>query len=160
MARIFLALLSHELSSWFADFAAASKRFDSPEAALDWIAVATAERGELLQLVALLHVALERNVSVETARAFKLGIEAGLSALAPDVGRALRLDSEAEARQFLRWLQASTVGLLQFAAPSPAVRAAIAEEPRLAGLTIDFQTELRALLGALLRGMRHKERFQ
>lgn len=158
--EIFLALLARELSSWFADFATTCKRFDSPDTALDWIAASIAARAELLQLVALLHAALERNISVETARAFKLDIETGLSALAPDVARALRLQGEAEARQFLRWLQAGTVGLLQFAAPAPAVRAAIEGEPRLAGMTIDFQTELRAMLSALLIGMRQKESEQ
>jgi hypothetical protein len=43
------------------------------------------------------------------------------------------------------------------ASPAPAVRAAIAEEPRLAGMAIDFQRELRAMLGALLIGLRQKE---
>jgi TetR/AcrR family transcriptional regulator len=155
--EIFLALLTRELSSWFSAFAEAARRFDTPEAALDWIAASTAARGELLQLVALLHVALERNVSVETARAFKLDVETGLCAMAPELARALRLDSEAEAHRFLRWLQAVLVGLHQVASPAPAVRAAMAEEPRLAGLAIDFQRELRVMLGALLSGLRQKE---
>lgn len=158
--EIFLALLMRELSSWFAGFAEASNHFNSPEAALDWIASSLASRNALLHLGALLHAVLERNLPVETARAFKLEVEAGLCAIAPAVAHALRLESENEARRFLRWLQASIVGLHQVASPTPAVRAAIAGEPRLAGLAIDFPNELRAMLGALLSGMRQKERFQ
>jgi AcrR family transcriptional regulator len=156
--EIFLALLTRELSSWFADFAAASKHFASPAAGLDWIASSLAGRSELLHLGALLHAVLERNLPVGTARAFKLAVEEGFHAIAPAVARALRLDSEDEARRFLRWMQAGIVGLHQVASPTPAVRAAMADEPRLAGLAIDFPSELRAMLGALLSGMRQKER--
>jgi AcrR family transcriptional regulator len=157
--EIFLALLTREFSSWFAAFSEASKSFASPEATLDWIADSLV-RSELVRLAALLHAVLERNLSVETARSFKLGVEAGVSVIAPDLARALRLESEEDTRRFLRWLQASIVGVHQLASPAPAVRAAMAEEPRLARLAIDFRTELRAMLGALLAGMRLKEHVQ
>jgi TetR/AcrR family transcriptional regulator len=154
--EIFLALLTQEYSAWLAAFAQESKHFASPEAALDWIAASLSARKELVHLAAILHAVLERNLSVETARAFKLGVEAGIAAIAPDLTRALRLDSEKEARRFLNWLQASVVGIYQLASPAPAVRAAMAEEPRLAALSLDFQQELRAMLGALLIGLRHE----
>jgi TetR/AcrR family transcriptional regulator len=156
--EIFLALLMQEYSRWLADFAEKAKLFASPEAALDWIAASLSARKELVHLAALLHAVLERNLSVETARAFKLGVEAGIASIAPDLARALGLHSEAAARQFLRWMQASVVGVHQMASPTPAVRAAIAEEPQLAAMTIDFQQELRAMMGALLIGLRQKER--
>jgi len=155
--EIFLALLTRELAAWFAAFAEASKSFASAEAALDWIAFSLAERRELVHLGSLLHVALERNVPVEAARRFKLAGEAALTGIAPDLARALRLPAEEQARRFLRWLQASFVGLHQLASPAPAVRAAMAAEPSLAGLAIDFHTELRAMLGALLAGIRQEE---
>jgi TetR/AcrR family transcriptional regulator len=154
--EIFLALLTQEYSHWLGAFAEESKRFASPEAALDWIAVTLSARKELVHLAAILHAVLERNLSVETARAFKLGVDAGIAAIAPDLAHALRLDDEKDARRFLNWLQASVVGIHQLASPAPAVRAAMAEEPRLASLTLDFQQELRAMLGALLIGLRHK----
>lgn len=158
--EIFLALLARGYSSWFAAFAETLKRAASPEAALDWIVDSFGDRGELVHLVALLHAVLERNVPIATARDFKLGVEAGVDAIAPHVARALRLNGEADARRFLHWLQASVVGIHQLASPAPAIRAAIAEEPRLAVLAIDFQQELRAMLGALLAGMREKESLQ
>jgi len=155
--EIFLALLTHELRAWLASFREAVRGFSSPEDALDWIAASLAGRSALLRLSALLHTVLERNLSVETAREFKLTFDAGLSAVAPDFAAALCLTSEDEADRFLRWLQVCTVGLYPMASPTPVVQAAIAGEPRLAHMVIDFQTELRAMLGAMVAGMRPKE---
>jgi AcrR family transcriptional regulator len=155
--EMFLTLLAKEISDWLGAFAEQAKHCASPDAALDWIASSLAARRELVHLAGLLHAVLERNLPVETARAFKLGVEAGVSAIAPDLARALRLSDEKDARRFLNWLQVCVVGVHQMASPTPAVRAAIAEEPRLAGLAIDFQQELRAMLGALHRGMIEKE---
>ena len=156
--EIFLALLMRGYSSWLAAFAEQATNFASPEAALDWIVDALVARNELIHLASLLHAVLERNLPVETARAFKLDVAAGIDALAPDLARALRLDSEADARRFFHWLQACLVGVHQLATPAPAVRAAMEAEPRLAALAVDFRQELRAMLGALLKGMRQKER--
>jgi TetR/AcrR family transcriptional regulator len=155
--EIFLALLTQEYSNWLAAFSEEAKRFASPEAALDWIAASLSARKELVHLTAILHAVLERNLSVETARVFKLGVEAGIAAIAPDLVLALRLDSDKDARRFFNWMQASIVGIHQLASPAPAVRAAMAEEPRLAALALDFQQELRAMLGAVLKGVRQKE---
>jgi AcrR family transcriptional regulator len=156
--EIFLGVLTREYSSWFSAFAERAPRFSSPEATLDWIVETLAARSELVHLVGLLHAVLERNLPVETARDFKLRVAAGIAAIAPALARALHLDREEDAHRFLHWLQASVVGVHQLASPTPAVRAAMAQEPRLAALTIDFQSELRAMLGALLRGIAQRER--
>ena len=157
--ELFLAILAKEISSWLAAFAEEAKRCESPEAALDWIASSLAARREFLHLAGLLHAVLERNLPVETAREFKLGVEAGVNAIAPDLARVLQLSDEKVARRFLNWLQACVVGIHQQASPAPAVRAAMADEPRLAGLTIEFQEELRAMLGALHKGMNQTKEF-
>ncbi len=152
--EIFLALLTRELRAWLSSLGAAVHRFPAPGDVLDWIADSLASRNELLRLGALLHSVLERNLSVNTAREFKLNFDAGLSATAGNLAPALQLASKAEARQFLRWLQVCVLGLCQMAYPSAVVEAAIAGEPRLAHMVIDFRTELRSMLGALLAGMR------
>jgi TetR/AcrR family transcriptional regulator len=151
--EIFLGVLTREYAAWFAAFAEQAPRFASPEATLDWIVATLAARSELVHLVGLLHAVLERNLPVETARDFKLRVATGIAAIAPELARALKLGDERDAHRFLHWLQASIVGVHQLASPAPAVRAAMAEEPRLAALAIDFHIELRAMLGALLRGM-------
>jgi TetR/AcrR family transcriptional regulator len=156
--EIFLALLAREYSAWIAALAESLKRCATAGETLDWIVGSLGARGELVHLVGLLHAVLERNVPVATAREFKLRVEAGVKTIAPDLARALRLDGETDVRRFLHWLQASVVGVHQLASPAPSVRAAMAEDPRLAALAIDFQQELRAMLGALLAGIRQKER--
>jgi AcrR family transcriptional regulator len=155
--EIFLALLAREYSAWFAAFRETLRQAASAEEALDWIVASLCARGELVHLVGLLHAVLERNVPAATARAFKQGVDAGVGAVAPDIARVLRLGGEAEARRFLHWLQASIVGIHQLSSPAPAIRAAMAAEPGLAAATIDFRQELRAMLGALVAGMRQKE---
>ncbi len=155
--EIFLTLLTREIRAWLLYLSAAAQEFPAPENALDWIVDSLAGRNELLRLAALLHSVLERNVSVETAREFKLSFDAGLSATAKLLAPALQLASHEEARRFLRWLQVCILGLCQMAYPSPAVEAAMAQEPRLAHMVIDFRKELRSMLGAMLAGMRRKE---
>jgi TetR/AcrR family transcriptional regulator len=155
--EIFLALLARENERWLAALGEALRSGASPDAALDWIVDALAAHRELVHLAALLHAVLERNVPIETARQFKLAIEEGVGAMAPGIARALQLADDREARRFLRWLQACVVGVHQLTAPTPAVRAAILADPRLADFAIDFKDELRALLGALLRGLHQKE---
>lgn len=103
-----------------------------PENALNWIAASLAARSELLRLSGLLHSVLEQNLSVETACEFKLTFEVKLSAAVPGIARALHLQSQEEARRFLRWLQVCMIGLYQMAFPTPVTRAAMAGEPRLA----------------------------
>ena len=155
--EIFLTLLTRELRAWLSSLSAAVQEFPAPENALDWIADSLASRNELLRLGAMLHSVLERNLSVDTAREFKLAFDAGLSATAVNIAPALQLASNEQARQFLRWLQVCILGLCQMAYPSPVVKAATAQEPRLAHMVIDFRTELRSMLGALLAGMRQKK---
>ena len=157
--EIFLALLTRELRAWLSSLNAAVHQFQAPEDVLDWIADSLASRNELLRLGALLHSVLERNLSVEIAREFKMTFDAGLSATAVSLAPALHLASKEEARQFLRWLQVCILGLCPMAYPSPVVEVAMAQEPNLAHMIIDFRTELRSMLGALLAGMRQKQTF-
>lgn len=155
--EIFLTLLTRELRAWLLSLSTSAREFPAPEDVLDWIADSLASRSELLRLAALLHSVLERNVSVETAREFKLSFDAGLSATSKHLTPALHLENDEEARRFLRWLQVCILGLCQMAYPSPTVEAAMAQEPRLAHMVIDFRKELRSMLGAMLAGMRRKE---
>ena len=154
--EIFLTLLTRELHAWLSSLGAKAQEFTTPDDALDWIADSLASRNELLRLGALLHSVLEQNLSVDTAREFKLTFEAGLSAIAPHLASALNLTSYEESRRFLRWLQVCAIGLGQMAYPSPIVQTAIAQEPRLAHMVIDFRTEFRSMLAAMLVGMQRK----
>jgi TetR/AcrR family transcriptional regulator len=155
--EIFLGVLTRQNERWLGEFAEFLQRGETPERALDWIVDSLVARPELVHLAALLHAVLERNVPVETARQFKLGLDEGARAAAPLIARTFRLASDSEARRFLHWLQASVVGIHQLTPPTPAVRAVVAADPRLADFAIDFRDELRAMLGALVTGLTEKE---
>lgn len=150
--EIFLALLARELHAWLAAVGQATKEWSSLNDGLDWIADSLTGRGELLRLSSLFHSALEQHVPIETVRAFKLTYDAGLCEIAPDLAVALGLKDEHAARRFLRWIQVCTIGLYQIASPTPVVQASILGEARLAHMVIDFQSELRDMLAALLTG--------
>jgi TetR/AcrR family transcriptional regulator len=152
--EIFLALFARELRAWLASVKTMADKLTSPGAALDWIAASLAERTELLRLGALLHSVLELNLSTDAARTFKLEFDSELSGAAATFASALGLKDAASGRIFLRWLQVCTVGIAQMAFPSAVVKTAIAEEPRLAHMLIDFKAELRRMLGALVSGMK------
>jgi TetR/AcrR family transcriptional regulator len=155
--EIFLALFARELRAWLASFKAAADELTSPDTALDWIAASLADRTELLRLGALLHSVLELNLSTDAARAFKLEFDADLSGAAHAFASALGLRDVDSGRVFLRWLQVCTVGIAQMAFPSAVVKTAIAEEPLLAHMLIDFKVELRRMLGTLVSGMQRRE---
>jgi len=155
--EIFLALFARELRAWLEAFENAVKELPSPDVALDWIVASLAERSDLLRLGALLHSVLEMNLSKEAARSFKLEFDAALSEAAPAFASALDLRQVNTGRLFLRWLQVCTVGIAQMAFPTPVVKEAIAEEPRLAHMLIDFKAELRRMMAALVSGMRREE---
>jgi TetR/AcrR family transcriptional regulator len=155
--EIFLALFARELRAWLASFKAAAAELASPDAALDWIAASFAGRRELLRLGTLLHSVLELNLSTDAARTFKLEFDAELSGAASAFASALGLRDVDSGRLFLRWLQVCTVGIAQMAFPSAVVKTAIAEEPRLAHMLIDFKAELRRMLGTLVSGMQREE---
>jgi TetR/AcrR family transcriptional regulator len=155
--EIFLALFASELRAWLASFKAATDEFATPSVALDWIAASLANRTELLRLGALLHSVLELNLSTNAARTFKLEFDSGLSGAASAFASALGLRDAESGRLFLRWLQVCTVGIAQMAFPSAVVKIAIAEEPLLAHMLIDFKAELRRMLGALVSGMQRRE---
>ncbi len=56
-------------------------------------------------------------------------------------------------RRLLLWLQAVAPALAQMGAPAPALCEALAADASLASFTIDFRTELQAMLAALVHGL-------
>ncbi|MDE2308992.1 MAG: TetR family transcriptional regulator [Xanthomonadaceae bacterium] len=153
---LFLSLLGEHYAAWFDALDARLQRPGLTASGwADWITRELAARPLFLRLVALLHAVLEQNVPLPEALAFKrqLAQRVGRSGIALE--RALRLPAGAGSRLLL-WLQAIVPGLAQLAAPAAPLRAAVAAEAELAGLLIDFATEMRALLAAVVRGLQGK----
>lgn len=150
---LFLALLAEHYAAWFDDLDACLKG-DVPavEAWVGWVVTELAARPMFLRLAALLHVVLEANVPVADALAFKRALAARVVASGGMLECTLGLAAGLGARLLL-WLQAVVPGLAQMATPPPALHQALRGDAALAGFLVDFSTELRALLLALIRGL-------
>ena len=115
-------------------------------------ATSLAEHRVLCELWSMLAAVLERNVSAESIRAFKLGNREHLDHLASLIGRRLPQLDAATATELVNTSVVVIVGLWPFANPAPAVREAIAD-PRLAASRIDFADSLSRTLQVMIRGL-------
>lgn len=150
---LFLALLAEHYAAWFDALDTCLREGPaSAEAWAAWVAAELSGRPMFLRLAALLHVVLEANVPVAEAVAFKRSLAGRLAASGAGLEAALELPPGCGVRLLL-WLQAVVPGLAQMAAPAPELHQALRGDAMLAGLLIDFPNELRALLGALIRGL-------
>ena len=151
---VFLELLNRMRQSWLA---AAPSEWPAPPCDPDQVMRALADslaaRPTLCQLWSLLPSVLERNVSADTVRAYKLTdlehrttlagmIVERVPALSPDA--ALELTSHAVV---------ALVGLWPFSCPTPAIVEATADDPRLARANVDFPVRYAELLQVMLAGM-------
>ncbi|HUW52705.1 MAG TPA: TetR family transcriptional regulator [Rhodanobacter sp.] len=153
---LFLSLLGEHYAAWFdaLDARLREPRLTAPGWA-DWITRELAARPLFLRLVALLHVVLEQNVPLPEVLAFKRQLAQRVEYSGAALEQALQLP-EGTGSRLLLWLQAIVPGLAQMAAPTASLRAAVAADAELAGLLVDFATEMRALLVAVVHGLQGK----
>ncbi|MHB1272754.1 MAG: TetR family transcriptional regulator [Rhodanobacter sp.] len=153
---LFLSLLGEHYAAWFD---ALDARLHKPGLTApgwaDWITRELAARPLFLRLVALLHGVLEQNVPLPEVLAFKRQLAQRVGSSGAALEQALQLPAGAGSRLLL-WLQAIVPGLAQMAAPAVPLRAAVEADAELAGLLIDFATEMRALLAAVVHGLQGK----
>ena len=154
---LMLAVLTRELEDWF------DKLDTKLEHERDWSAGIVArviaenlrERGALMRLLTVQSSILERNVSLETALAFKgflldratrsgLLLEQVLPWLAPGEGVLV-----------LQRVNALIIGFAQLADPSPIVREVL-ERPAFAPLRVKFDAQFQLTLEAVLIGLEHR----
>ena len=95
---------------------------------------------------------LERNVSVETVRAFKLVTLEEVGAIRAELGRLLDLD-EQQAIDVVAAATSLAGALWQMATPGPEVRDLYRSDPRLAHAIVDVGPRLTRVLTALLTGL-------
>ncbi|WP_406361358.1 TetR family transcriptional regulator [Streptomyces sp. NBC_01579] len=119
------------------------------------LAASLAQRPLLCELWSALATVLERNVSLESVRDFKLSnLEAQVRFAGLVSDRIPELGDDA-ARELAALRTVAVAGLWPFANPSPTVLAAT-EDPRLAGSRIDFATMLSRHLDLLVTGLLHR----
>lgn len=150
---VFLELLNRLRRSWLDAVAGEwpAPPCEPDRVMQDW-AASLAARPVLCQLWSLLPGVLERNVSADTVRAYKLtDLEhrATLANLIRDRVPALRAD---DALTLTRYAVVSLVGLWPFSNPSPTIVEATAD-PRLAGSRVDFAAMYGEILQTTLAGL-------
>ncbi|HEX2810756.1 MAG TPA: hypothetical protein VHN80_31720, partial [Kineosporiaceae bacterium] len=103
-------------------------------------------------LIANSQLILERNIPVETARAFKSAAFTHTARLAQLVASAVPELDDAQAYEFAGVTWALIVGAWPIAHPSPTVAQVLAE-PEFAGMCVDFVPAMTRTLTVLLRGL-------
>jgi len=155
---LFLALAAERLDAWFADVdaALAAQRTCDPARLARLVCDAVGRHPGLTRLLALLHGVLERNVDLDTARAFKRGLLGHVTRTGALLERACpflarRAGGPGGAAILLR-VHALAVGIAQLADPPPVV-AAVLGEPGMEMFRVDAGPMLEETLVALLRGL-------
>ena len=100
---------------------------------------------------------LERNVSIESVRAFKLVTLEEVAAITAVLGRRLDL-SEQQSVDVIATATSMAGALWQMATPGPEVRALFRDDPRLAHAVVEVAPRLTRVLTALLTGLTAADR--
>lgn len=111
-----------------------------------------APRDTLTRLLTLVSSVLEHNVDVERVAAFKRKLLEIMPPTGARLEQRLQFLAAGDGVHLLLRIYALVVGLRQLCDPGAVAREALAQ-PELAPLAIDFESELRPLLTALLRGL-------
>jgi Tetracyclin repressor-like, C-terminal domain len=96
---------------------------------------------------------LERNVSVEAVRAFKLVTLSEVDAIVTAVRRVLPGLTEQDGVDLIAAATALSGAFWQMATPGPAVAGLYRSDPRLAHAVVEVEPRVRRLLTAMLAGM-------
>jgi AcrR family transcriptional regulator len=152
--EVFLALMGDAFGDWFA--ALGTILAEPAAVGLDdfarGVARTAADRPDLLRLVAILHVVLERNATEEILVPFKLGLRDALAAMGAALEARYGL-ATGEGGTFLIQAYALVIGFSHLDSDSPTVRRVLARDD-LAGLRVDFEDGLTAALLRLCAGYR------
>jgi AcrR family transcriptional regulator len=152
--EIFLRLTAEAWQEWSGALRAALERITNPTpgAVAGAFARTLAARGSFCDLLAQAPLNLERNVSIEAVRAFKLVTHAELDAIVLVVRRLLPTLSGADAIDLIAAATSLSGAFWQMATPGPEIAALYRSDPRLSHAAIDVQARVRRLLTALIRG--------
>lgn len=151
--EIFVALLLDELSAWAEQLERELPSLSGADVVARRLCEHFLQRAQLVRLMGLMHNVLEQNIEVEAALVFKSKLleilELGGALIEASVGL-----SPGEGARFMLRMHATVVGLGQMCRPSAAVEEAMAREPSLQVMVIDFEQELYAMLVAQLNALK------
>ncbi|MFF0478837.1 TetR/AcrR family transcriptional regulator [Streptomyces sp. NPDC004284] len=154
---VFFELLNRSLAQWIEELPAELPSpiphgAASPAAVTDALARSLAERSLLCDLLSALGSELERNISAESAREFKLAHIRLLDRLADVMRGSMTGLTPATSRELVSLTIVCTAGLWPFAHPSEAVAEA-QRDPELAGTRVDFAQRLGRTLHVAVTGL-------
>jgi AcrR family transcriptional regulator len=112
-----------------------------------------AARGAFCDLLAQAPLNLERNVSVEAVRAFKLVTHGEVDAIVVAVQRLLPTLSVRDAVDVIAAATSLSGAFWQMATPGPEIAALYRSDPRLAHAVVDVEARVQRILTALIRGL-------
>ena len=148
---VFFALLNQAIEDWLAELPA-DLPADDPAAVPGALARSLAARPLLCELWSSLGTELERNISADAVRDFKLTHSALQARLAVLLTERIPALTGPAAREFVALTILLLAGLWPFANPAPAVAEAVTD-PRLAHSRVDFPARLGRALEVTLTGL-------
>ncbi|MDR7310382.1 AcrR family transcriptional regulator [Nocardioides luteus] len=153
--QIFLRLTAEGWQEWSASLRADLDGLDSPTpaAVAELFARSLAARGMFCDLLAQAPMNLERNVSVETVREFKLVTLAEVDAIVTALRRLLPGLTEGDGVDIVATATALAGALWQISTPGPEVADLYRSDPRLGHAVVDLEPRLGRLLTALIEGL-------
>lgn len=150
--EIFLRLTAEGWREWTPALCALLSTASTPDDVAAAFASTLAARGPFCDLLAQAPLNLERNVSVEAVRAFKLTTGESLARIADAVQAALPGVSADAARDLVAAATSLAGTFWQISTPTPEIAELYRSDPRLGHALIDLEPRLRRILAAYLRG--------
>jgi AcrR family transcriptional regulator len=153
--QIFLRLTAEDWQEWSAALRAKLATVaGSPTAESVAAAFSTtlADRGMFCDLLAQAPLNLERNVSLEAVRAFKLVTHVEVDAIVEVVRRLLPGLSERDCIDIIATATSLSGAFWQMANPAPDVAALYRSDPRMAHAVFEIEPRVRRVLIAMLKG--------
>jgi len=153
--QIFLRLTADGWRDWSAALRAGLENLPVPAAgAVAAVFAGTlAARGMFCDLLAQAPLNLERNVSLEAVRAFKLVTLTEVEAIVAVLRRRLPVLTERDGVDLIAAATSLSGAFWQMATPGPEVAALYRSDPRLAHAVVEVEPRVRRLLTATLEGM-------
>jgi AcrR family transcriptional regulator len=154
--QIFLRLTAEDWREWSAALRAELERIDgsaTTETVASAFSATLADRGMFCDLLAQAPLNLERNVSLEAVRAYKLGTHREVDAIAEVMRRLLPSLTERDCIDVLATATSLSGAFWQMANPPPAVAALYRSDARLAHAVFEIEPRVRRVLTAMLKGM-------
>jgi AcrR family transcriptional regulator len=151
---LLLELLEDRLGRWLSELESRLEGGEAPrdpDGAAQLIASTLLADEELVRLLMILGAILEHNVPDQRIRDFKSWLHGRLAHAGAILERCLPFLQSWGGVKLLLHLQALVSGLGQLARPAPAVARVLAA-PEFEAFRLDFETELRLAVAALMRG--------